>query len=239
MKNCNGNKEICLYCDGKYCADKVSIFSILDKEELEIVTNRIMIEKYIKNECIFKEEDIADKLYLISKGRVKINKYSKDGKEQILYLLTEGDFVGDINLFKEDLHKFNALALEPTEICTLSKSEFDSILKSNPNITLKMLQILSTKVVSLETTIETLSTNDVESKLVNLLLNLINKFGTHNDNKIILDMPLSREDLANYIGTSRETVSRKLSTLQNQGVIRLLGNKKILIEDLASLHNMN
>lgn len=235
MKACQGKGSVCNQCKGRYCANKVSIFSILTEQHLVQITDGIYRKDYKKGDNIFFEGDIADKLYLINKGKVKILRYTKEGKEQIMYILAEGDFIGDLNLFKKGQQKFNAVALEDTNVCILTKEAFDEVLKNSPEIALKILQMMSEKVVSLEESIERLGINDVESRLVGLLLNMINDFGTPEGSTIVLKMPLSREDLANYIGTSRETVSRKLAALQSESLIELDGNKRIIIKDLAAL----
>ncbi|MGO1368199.1 MAG: Crp/Fnr family transcriptional regulator [Senegalia sp. (in: firmicutes)] len=235
MSNCNG---VCDLCHGKYCAKKVSIFSILPEEELAEITDKIEIKKYKKNDMLFFEGDISDKLFLINRGRIKAFKYTKDGKEQIIYILAEGDFLGDMSLIKAGEFKFNAVAMEDTTISILTKTDFDNILLKNPNIALKILGVIHDRVASLENQIQRLGTKDIESRLAGLLLSLIKDFGTPKKNIVELEIPLSREDMANYIGSTRETVSRKLSLLQDENIIDLIGNKKIIIKDLNTLEDL-
>lgn len=235
MSNCNG---VCDLCQGKYCAKKVSIFSILPEEELTEITDKIEIKKYKKNDMLFFEGDISDKLFLINKGKIKAFKYTKDGKEQIIYILAEGDFIGDMSLIKEGEFKFNAIAIEDSTISILTKSDFDTILLKNPRIALKILGVIHDRVASLENQIQRLGTKDIESRLAGLLLSLIKDFGTPKKDIVELEIPLSREDMANYIGSTRETVSRKLSLLQDEGIINLIGNKKIIIKDLNLLEDL-
>lgn len=106
--SCSNN---CEGCSGKYCATKVSIFSILDEQNIKDIIGMINRRKYKKGQIIFFEGDISDKLYIINKGKIKIYRYTKEGKEQILYILSEGDFIGDLSLLKKGKHEFNAEAL--------------------------------------------------------------------------------------------------------------------------------
>jgi len=235
MSNCNG---VCDLCQGKYCAKKVSIFSILPEEELAQITDKLEVRKYKKNDMLFFEGDISDKLFLINKGKIKAFKYTRDGKEQIIYILAEGDFIGDMSLIKQSEFKFNAIAMEDSTISILTKKDFDKILLNNPTIALKILGVIHDRVVNLENQIQRLGTKDIESRLAGLLLSLIKDFGTPKENIVELEIPLSREDMANYIGSTRETVSRKLSLLQDENVIDLIGNKKIIIKDLNSLEDL-
>ncbi|MBS4537633.1 Crp/Fnr family transcriptional regulator [Clostridium sp. D2Q-11] len=234
----NQCKQVCNLCQGRYCARKVSIFSILQEEQLAEVTDKINIKKFKKGEMLFFEGDISDKLFLINKGKIKAFRYTKDGKEQIIYILAEGDFIGDMSLIKEGEFKFNAEAMEDSNVCILTKDDFDKILLNNPDIALKILKVIHERVANLEDQIQRLGTKDIESRLAGLLLSLIKDFGTPMDTIVELDIPLSREDMANYIGSTRETVSRKLSSLQDEGIIELIGNKKIIIKDLNALENL-
>lgn len=228
----------CESCSGKYCAKKVYIFSILQENELKEVIKLILRRKYKKGQILFFEGDVSDKLFIINKGKVKIYKNTKEGKEQILYILTEGDFIGDLSLLKKGLFEFNAEALEDVSVCILTKDDFDGIIKKNPEITLKMLEYVHDRLVSVENLVQTLSTKDVESRLASLLIGFIKEFGSEAANGTILEMPLSREEMANYIGITRETISRKLTSLQDEGIVELIGNKKIIIKDIDTLKNM-
>ncbi|MBS4536348.1 Crp/Fnr family transcriptional regulator [Clostridium sp. D2Q-14] len=235
MKQC---KQVCNLCQGRYCARKVSIFSVLPEEQLSEITDKINIKTFKKGEMLFFEGDISDKLFLINKGKVKAFRYTKDGKEQIIYILAEGDFVGDMSLIKEEEFKFNAEAMEDSNVCILTKKDFDKILLENPDIALKTLRVIHDRVVSLEEQVQRLGTKDIESRLAGLLLGLIKDFGTPKERIVELDIPLSREDMANYIGSTRETVSRKLSVFQDEGIIELIGNKKIIIKELNKLEDL-
>jgi len=230
-----GQEDACKKCKGRYCANKVSIFSILQEQQLKEITDKIARKKYKKGQIIFFEGDISDKLYVINKGKIKVFKYTKEGKEQILYILSEGDFVGDLSLLKKDEHKFNAEALEDVNMCELTKDDFDGIIKHNPEIALKILQVVYDRILKLENLIQSLSTKDIEARIAGLLLSFIKDFGQPNGDTIELELPLSREDMANYIGVTRETISRKLSSMQDEGIIELLGNKKIVIHKIEDL----
>ncbi|WIV12295.1 Crp/Fnr family transcriptional regulator [Proteiniborus sp. MB09-C3] len=230
--------RVCNLCKGRYCAHKVSIFSVLSEEQLTKLTEKIAHKNYKKGQIIFFEGDISDKLYVINKGKIKIFKYTREGKEQILYILSEGDFVGDLSLLKKDEFKFNAEALEDANICVLTKDDFDGILKESPEIAISILQVVYDRIVKLENLIQSLSTKDIEARIAGLLLSFIKDFGVRKGDSIELELPLSREDIANYIGVTRETISRKLGSMQDQGVIELIGSKKIIIKDIEELEYM-
>lgn len=237
--NMCGTTEACKKCKGRYCASKASIFSILEEPQLKEITEKINRRSYKKGEMIFFEGDISDKLYVINSGKVKVFKYTKEGKEQILYIVSSGDFLGDLSLLKKDEFKFNAEALEDVSICQLTKDDFDSVVRENPEIALKILEVLYERIFKLENLVQSLSTKDIEIRISGLLLGLIKDFGEPQGNIIKLDLPLSREDMANYIGVTRETISRKLNSMQEEGIITLQGNKTIILNDLEYLEDLN
>jgi CRP/FNR family transcriptional regulator, anaerobic regulatory protein len=235
IMGCSGG---CEGCTGKYCASKVSIFSILDDENIQEIIGMINRRKYKKGQIIFFEGDVSDKLYIINSGKIKIYKYTKEGKEQILYILSEGDFIGDLSLLKKGKYEFNAEALEDVNVCVLTKDDFDKIIRHNPEVPIKMLEHVHDRMLSLENLVQTLSTKDVEARLAGLLSGFARDFGKKTPEGVVITTPLTREEMANYIGITRETISRKLTSMQDDGIIELIGNKKIVIRDIESLESM-
>ncbi|KOF56830.1 MULTISPECIES: Crp/Fnr family transcriptional regulator [Clostridium] len=228
----------CIKCTGKYCVSKVYIFSTLQPEAFKKISDIIITRKYRKGQVIFFEGDVEDKLYIVNQGKIKIYKYNREGREQILYILSEGKFIGDMSLLKKGNFQFNAEALEDTLICTIAKDDFDEIITRNPEITLKILEVLHDRLMSLENLIQNLSTKDIETRIASMLLSFAGDFGVEDDNGIVIDLPLNREEMANYIGVTRETISRKLTSLQDDGVIELIGNKRLIIKNKAYFQNM-
>lgn len=234
MNSCN--RSCC--CNHKYCAKKVSLFSSLNDKELNELTNLISKKSYNKGELLFSEGEIFDKLFIINNGSIKVYKYTKEGKEQILYILKEGEFLGDLNLLKKDIFQFSATTLESTEMCIIHKNDFDTLIKTNPEISIKVLEYAHDRITSLEKLVQTLTTKDVEVRLASLLINLSQTFGNKTTNGIEINLPLTREDMANFIGVSRETISRKLSYFQSEDIIETFENKLIIIKDISSLREL-
>lgn len=226
-------------CNHKYCAKKVSLFTSLSDKDLNKVVNLITKKSFGKGDIIFSEGEIFDKLFILNTGSIKVYKYTKDGKEQILYILKEGEFLGDLNLLKKDIFKFNATALEATNMCIIHKDNFDTLIKTNPEISLKVLEYARDRIASLENLVQTLTTKDVEVRLASLLLNFSKTFGLKTDKGIEITLPLTREDMANFIGVTRETISRKLSYFQSQNIVELFENRIILIKDIAILKELS
>jgi len=219
------------------CAKKVPIFSDLESNQLEMITDAIVRKRYKKGDVIFLQGSVLEGLYIINSGKIKIFKYTKEGKEQILYILSDGDFFGELSLLKAEEVSYNAEAMEDVYICMIQKKDFDKTLALNPEISVKILGVIGGRLSKLETLVQSLGTKDIEARIAQMLLELADEFGVHKNNSIEIKIPLTREDMANFIGVTRETISRKLSHLQDEGVIKLIGNKKIAILNIESLKN--
>ncbi|WP_234405531.1 cyclic nucleotide-binding domain-containing protein [Paenibacillus sp. IHBB 10380] len=117
------------------CARKVPIFASLSDEDLAKVSAMIKHRKYSKGQALVLEEQPSDTLYIIRQGHVKLLKITPQGKEQILRVLTTGDFFGELNIFNSDeLSNFSAYALKKTDICMLTKGDMEQLIQQNPDI---------------------------------------------------------------------------------------------------------
>ncbi len=231
----NKSSCACDSCHSKLCARKVPIFSTLEANELNALMDLIVHKTYLKGEQVITEGHPLDTLIIINGGLVKAYKYSQEGKEQILYIFSVGDFFGEKNLLKDLVSTYNVEALEDTMICSIHKNEFKKLLLAYPSIGIKVIEALSERIDGLESAIENMGTRSIESRVNIFLLEFAKKQGTTIPKGIQFDLPLSREGIANYIGVTRETVSRKLSLLQEEGIIELIGHKRVILLDKEKL----
>lgn len=238
IKNCNICNTNCQNCNGDSCIQNIPLLSSLDDTELNQISKGVVTRELKKGEHIFKTGDKADRLYIICSGKVKIYNILHDGREQILYIFGSGDFVGAFNLLKEDEYKYNAEALEDTVVSTLTKTKFDEIAIKNPNITLKILEKAYERIRRVEDLVDRLSAGNANSKVAGLLLSLIEDFGNKQDNTIVLNLSINREEMGSYAGISRETMTRKLILFSELEIITLKGNKKIIINNIEKLKEL-
>jgi len=207
----------------------------LDAEELSMVSSLITTKKYSKGEMIILEGSNPESLFIINSGKVKAFKDTQDGKEQILYIFAEGDFLGEKNLLYRQKATYNVEALEETRICLINKRDFQQLLRECPDISLKIMSELCNRLERLENAIENMGTKKIEARVSSVLLEFMNKYGKDHPKGTIVELPLSREGIASYIGVARETVSRKMSRLQDEGIIKVVGNKKIIVLNKEAL----
>ena len=221
------------------CPKRVPIFHTLSNLEIKRITDFVAHKDFKKGKTIIAEGDKSTTLFVIHSGKVKLSKLTVHGKEQIVHLLKAGDFFGESNLFHENnVMNFSAYALEDTKICLLNKQDFDHTLTNNPDISFKLLKTITNRLSHTENLARTLATKDPEIRIAEMLLEFCVKFGTEKQENILITLPITREEISSYLGLTRETISRKLAKFVDTGILTLIGNKKILIQDKKKLQSM-
>ena len=226
----------CENCNHRLCARKVPIFSFLSEEELTKIVDMTGHKSYKKGDMLCSEGDVSNTLFIINEGTVKISKLTKEGKEQIIHIYTSGEFFGELSLFSSnELYNFDVYAICDVKLCTLTKQDMDEILISNPQIALKLLQVLTNRLTQTENLAQNLATNDAEIRIAFMLLEFAEKYGIPTDLGLEIKLPINKEEMANYVGVTRETISRKLRAFEELGLISLIGNKILIIKQLDML----
>lgn len=214
---------------GTTCMRRVPLFAVLSSEEMVEIQRIIVQREYKKGEFIIHPLKVMQCLFIINKGKVKVIRPNSDGKEQILYVLTVGDFFGEQALFGQMSKDIIVEALEDSGICTISKAQFQALLQQMPQIALKMIEVMSNRLTKMEELVESLGINSVDKRVFDLIEEYSLKFGRKTEQGILIQLPLSREEMANHLGITRETISRKLAKYQDEGKIKLIGHKQILL----------
>jgi CRP/FNR family transcriptional regulator len=228
----------CSHCKNKLCIHKVPIFNNLGHEDLLKISELIQHKTYKKGERLFSLGDKLDFLVIINEGSAKAYTFTAEGREQILYLFSEGDFLGEQYLLGKRTATYTVEALETVKVCMLSKEYFQKLLLQYPDIGIKIIDELGKRMYRLEHAMESMGIRNIDIRIHSLLLDYVDKYGKEVPEGILIRLPISREGMANYLGITRETISRKLSQLENQGVIRSVTNKSILIINRAALEEV-
>lgn len=211
------------------CTNRIPLFSSLSHEEMDQIQSLIIQRRYAKGESIVVPNEPMHCLFILNEGVVKVTRESNENKEQILYLLSENEFFGETSLFANVPSMISASALTETLLCTISKADFQGLIIKYPMIALKVLEELSLRLNKLENMLENTGGKSIDERLVQLLSDFSSKYGEIQDQGTLINLPLNREEIANYLGLSRETVSRKLAKLHKQGDLKVIGHKKILL----------
>ena len=196
-----------------------------DKDILQLET--ISKNKNIpKGNSIFLQGDEVKTVYNINQGSVKIYKLSHDGRKQIVGFMYPGDFLG---MSDQDLFTYNAEALEDTKLCQFNKTVLENFFLKFPKVESKILNLVNHELAAAQDQIFLLGKYSAKERLLQFFLNISSqreKLGW-GGNPIRLSMP--RSDIANYLGLTIETVSRTLSELKNDQIIKMIGTHDIFL----------
>ena len=203
----------------------VPIFSDLSPSDLNKIAERMIQRTYAKGQMILLEDDLGQTFFVIGGGSVKITRLSDDGREVILAMLGESDFFGEMSLLDGAGRSANVVALDSSEVLTLSRNDFLEILQEYPKISISLLEELTQRIRKSDQQIESLSLSDVEQRIGITLIRLAEELGTIKHGNVKINNLPYQQDIANMAGTSRETVSRTFKLLEEKGLVAREGRK--------------
>ncbi|MCH6267544.1 Crp/Fnr family transcriptional regulator [Neobacillus citreus] len=220
-------------CTGTHnaCVSIVPIFNHLEQEQMDEIMVAARSVSYKKGEIIYQAGDQSNALYIVNKGKIKIYRLSESGKEQLLRILTPGEFTGELALFNEGVHEAFAEAMADTQVCMIRRADLQALLLKFPSISLKILTEFSKRLEQSEKQTARFATEKVETRLALFLAECLDP----DSREVEFTLPMSKKDLASYLGTTPETISRKLSDFEAAGLIKQKPHKKIEIIDLDEL----
>jgi len=212
---------------------RAPLFADLSETEMKFLAQRAVPRQFAPGELIFSEGEPCAGLYVIESGRVRIFKSSPAGREQVLAIDGPGSSVAELPVFDGGNYPASAAAVDDTTLLFVSKQEFHSMCLVHPKVALKVLRVVGKRLRTLVGIIEELSFTTVRSRLITLLLRLARQ-GNKTAAGTEIQLPASNQELAAHIGTVRELVSRNMSRLQAEGLIRIEG-RSVVIPDVAAL----
>ena len=215
--------------NNKRTLDKVNLFSGLSEEQLEKLARIAVPKKFACAEQIFVSGENARGFYSIEHGKVKIYRESLSGKEQIIHIFTAGEIFGEVPVFQGSSYPASAITLKESTLLYFSRERFERIIKEDPELAMGMLALLSGRLRQMVNQVAALSLEEVPGRLATYLLLLRS---TQNSDKLALDLP--KGQIAAYLGTIQETLSRVFKKMSQQGLIKV-SHRTIEIIDERSL----
>jgi len=212
---------------------RVPLFEGLPPEQIEDLAMIVTDQTFGKGEAIFSEGEDADGFYVVITGRVKIFKLSPDGKEQILHFFGPGEPFGEVPVFTGQHFPASAEVMEESRVFFFPRKSFVDLIKRNPSLALNMLAILSKRLRRFAALIDDLSLKEVPGRLAAYLLYLSDQ----NKGAKVLELAVTKAQLASLLGTIPETLSRILGKLSSQGLIESDG-RRIRIMDREGLRDL-
>lgn len=209
----------------------IALFSSLADKELHQIMAHVILRDFKKNQTILCEEDTSEFMYIIINGKVKVTRVGKDGKEAILSMHGSGEFFGEVALIDGKTTPAAVLAVENSNVATISKDHFYSLLYTQRKVLENLLKILCSRLREAWQKIEMLTFNDAAQRLKMLLTILAETYGEKTPEGTVLHVKLIHQDMADMTGLTRETVTRVLDKWKKSGEIEVLRSKYIRLND--------
>lgn len=207
----------------------------MSKEELKKVSDSKTTKIVKKGEIIFEEGEKLNGIFCVRDGVSKLSKLSANGKDQIVKLATKGEVLGQRSVIVEECSNLSAVAVNDMEVCFVPKDSILDPLHTNPNFTVEMLRHMAHDLKEADDVIVNMSQKTVKQRIAEAFLYLKKNFGE--DKHGFLNLTLSREDIANVVGTATESTIRIISEFKKKGLLKTSG-KKIGIANEEKLRDL-
>jgi CRP-like cAMP-binding protein len=190
---------------------RIPLFRDFEDAELAQISSTVGIARFGKHQFIVRESEPGDTFFIIVSGSISVCRIAPDGRETILSILKEGDFFGEMAMFDSSLRSASIKTLTEVEVGTINRTDFLDLLDRNPKIGRLLVIELAERLRAANALIAATTSQDIRARLASLLLNLSDQFGEPVDNGIKISLRLTNQEMANMIGTTRETVNRTLN----------------------------
>lgn len=205
-----------------HCTEAVPLFRGLSEDDILEIEGLLHEKTFGKGETLYEME--SPSLLIIASGSLVVYQLAQNGRQQLLRIAGLGDYVGENILFGAGNENVYVEAREETKVCLLTKKDFRNLLLAKPELSLKLLEMSARRMKDLEDQARFLLMEDVEERLSTWLL-------AHAGGKKEITIPMKWKDLAEYLGTTPETLSRKLRKMEDEGAIRKLGRKVTIVDE--------
>jgi CRP/FNR family cyclic AMP-dependent transcriptional regulator len=213
----------------------VPIFSELSDEDIASLAHLALRKRYPKDTVVFFENEEGDFFFTILEGRIKVTILGDDGREVILSVLGPGDFFGEMALLDNEPRSATAIAVEESELLSLHRNDFQTVLNDNRSITSALIRVLSARLRRANHQISTLALLDVYGRVARVIVDMAREEGKRLRDGRIAFRRATHQEIANRIGTTRETVTRMLKDLERQGLIHVEGKEIVVQPDFEKV----
>ena len=215
------------------CNGHLWIFKGLASDDVQELSRQAMRKKMKKGETLFFQGDSANEVFLIKGGRIKLTKVLENGTELMLDLRKGGDFVGENMFSEEGEYPVSAVCLEDTLTCGFTRSQFEDLVLKHPTVGLQVIKTLSERISWLTTRVGNLAVTNIEDRLYRVLSNVAKEHGTKSKKGLVIQFPLTHEDLSFLTGAHRVSITRAMKALKEAGKI-ILENKLLILPTLEA-----
>ena len=210
---------------------KVPLFSGLEKEDLATLASIVSRKEFGKKETLFHQGDPGEEFMILTEGSVKVELMNSEGKELTLTILTPFQFLGELALLDDVPRSATVVSMESSVLLSVNKRDFARLLESYPRMSIPMLRQLTRRVRVLTDDIASMAFLDSYSRVTRKILNLGEEMGqTNAEGHILIDRPLTHQQLANLVGTTRETVTKILNEMKDNGLLDIRRHRITILD---------
>jgi CRP-like cAMP-binding protein len=213
---------------------RAKLFTSLPLPALEDLTQRMQVRKCVAHETVVSQDEPGDSLFLIMSGRVKVVIFGENGREVTLSVLRPGDVFGEVSLFDGGARSATCVALEATTLLVLSREHLLAHLSASPRTALNLLGEMANRLRRADESIAQLALCDVNERLIRRLIGLAREDGNETNEGLVLRRRPTQQELANMIGSCRETISRAFNQLARDGLIVARGRALVVTRALVA-----
>lgn len=215
----------------KKMLSQFTLFRGLSDDEMDKIVEISISREWKKGSHVFMQDDPLENVYFIQSGRIKIYKSDVHGKEQIVTIAKGGDMFPHVGFFRKGGYPAFAEVIENAQLVVVPIEQFENLLIENPELCIKVFNVLGSKIVDLQERLEAQVLNNTYEQIIKLLVRLAKLHGdVLSENVYLLKAEFTNKDLANMIGTTRETVSRTLTKLKKEKLIETDERGNIIID---------
>ena len=213
---------------------KIALFADLPAPVVQKLSETVELREIRRRQVIYLPGDPGASVFFVNGGRVKISKVTRDGKELTLAYRGPGEIFGELCMLEGGPREEMAEAMENAMITELARDEFEKMVQQNGMLGYKLTKAMLQRRREVENKVEQLLFKDVNAKLAELLLRLGNEYGVQSGRGTLVALKITHQEMANLIGSTRETVSLTLSMFKKKGLIQTDG-RKVIISDREGL----
>jgi CRP/FNR family transcriptional regulator len=201
------------------CAAGVPFLSVLPPSVLGELGQSMRHRRLARGELLALAGDPVEHLVVVAQGRLKLTSSTTGGREQLLRTLGPGEFVGELALFTPSVHEGDLVAVVPSEVCLVGRQAVQDLLWRHPGAATRLVEALAQRLAGAERMIADLGLHDIGQRLAGLLLRMAER-GEATPAGVKLRLPVSWREIAAELGTTPESLSRRLGVLAGEGIIR-------------------
>lgn len=216
---------------------EVDLFAGLTPSELKEISQTLPMQTCHIGGLVTSPDDDDERLYVVKRGRIRLYRLTPDGKQLTLEILDKGRIVGRMSWLGQSLTDAYAEAVEDTLICSFTPKELQRLIDRFPSVGVNIIRYLSDRLAASEREREIMAFRSVEQRLAARLVELLDRFGQPTPDGTAIDARLTQQELADMIGTSRETLATTISSLRERGIVEMR-NQRVVVLDIEQLSEL-